>query len=60
MAELSAAELKSKITAILKDADLETTSAKKVRTELEEDVGKDLTDRKEEINTIIKVSQYAR
>lgn len=53
--ELDAKELKTKIQAILKDADLETTSAKKVRTQLEEDLGgKDLSDRKEEINKIIK------
>ena len=51
---LSSAELKKKIAAILKDADLETTSAKKVRTQLEEETGDDLTSRKEEIGKLIQ------
>ena len=51
---LSSAELKKKIAAILKDADLETTSAKKVRTQLEEETGSDLTSRKEEIGKLIQ------
>ena len=42
---LSTADLKKKIAEILKDADLETTSAKKVRTQLEEDTGSDLSTR---------------
>jgi upstream activation factor subunit UAF30 len=55
MANLTAAELKSKIAAILKEADLETTSAKKVRMQLEEDLKTDLTGRKEEIGKLIQV-----
>ena len=55
MSELSSAELKVKIAAILKEADLETTSAKKVRMQLEEDLKTDLTGRKEEIGKIIQV-----
>jgi len=51
---LSTADLKKKIAEILKDADLETTSAKKVRTQLEEDTGSDLSTRKEEIGRIIQ------
>ena len=42
---LSSADLKKRIADILKDADLETTSAKKVRTQLEEDTGSDLSSR---------------
>jgi len=44
---LSTADLKKKIADILKDADLETTSAKKVRTQLEEETGSDLSTRKD-------------
>ena len=55
MSELSSEELKNKIAAILKEADLETTSAKKVRMQLEEDLKTDLTGRKEEIGKIIQV-----
>ena len=51
---LSSADLKKRIADILKDADLETTSAKKVRTQLEEDTGSDLSSRKEEIGRIIQ------
>ena len=51
---LTSAELKKKIGDILKDADLETTSAKKVRTQLEEDTGSDLSSRKEEIGKLIQ------
>ena len=51
---LTSAELKKKIADILKDADLETTSAKKVRTQLEEDTGSDLSSRKEEIGKLIQ------
>jgi len=51
---LTSAELKERIAEILKDADLETTSAKKVRTQLEEALGTDLTSRKEEIGKLIQ------
>lgn len=53
MSDLSRADLKKKIQAILKDADLEKTSAKKVRQELEDEMKCDLKDRKDEINDII-------
>jgi len=56
MADLPASELKTKIEAILKEADLETTSAKKVRMQLEEDLKTDLTGRKEEIGMLIQVN----
>lgn len=39
--------------AILKGADLETLSAKKVRQQLEQELGVDLSDRKKEIDAII-------
>merc|ERR1712045_79132 len=51
---LTSADLKKRIADILKDADLETTSAKKVRTQLEEDTGSDLSSRKEEIGRLIQ------
>ena len=51
---LTSAELKERISEILKDADLETTSAKKVRTQLEEALDTDLTSRKEEIGKLIQ------
>ena len=51
---LTSAELKKRIADILKDADLETTSAKKVRIQLEEDLETDLTSRKEEIGRLIQ------
>merc|ERR1711992_363078 len=51
---LTSADLKKRIADILKDADLETTSAKKVRTQIEEDTGSDLSSRKEEIGRIIQ------
>ena len=51
---LTSAELKERIAEILKDADLETTSAKKVRTQLEEALDTDLTSRKEEIGKLIQ------
>ena len=54
MSELTSAELKKRIAAILKVADLETTSAKKVRTQLEEETKSDLTSRKEEIGKLIQ------
>ncbi|KAK8387224.1 hypothetical protein O3P69_018096 [Scylla paramamosain] len=43
----------SPLTAILKGADLDTISAKKVRKQLEEQLGVDLSSRKEEIDQII-------
>ena len=52
--ELTGADLKKRIAEILKDADLETTSAKKVRMQLEEDTKSDLTSRKEEIGKLIQ------
>ena len=52
--DLTGAELKKRIAEILKDADLETTSAKKVRMQLEEDSKSDLTSRKEEIGKLIQ------
>ena len=55
MADLTGPELKAKIATILKEADLETTSAKKVRMQLEEDLKADLTSRKEEIGKLIQV-----
>ncbi len=58
MANLTGAELKAKIAAILKEADLETTSAKKVRMQLEEDLKADLTGRKEEIGKLIQVHPF--
>ena len=51
---ITGAELKKRIAEILKDADLETTSAKKVRMQLEEDSKSDLTNRKEEIGKLIQ------
>ena len=50
---LTSAELKERIAEIIKDADLETTSAKKVRTQLEEALDTDLTSRKDEIRKLI-------
>ena len=52
--DLTGTELKKRIAEILKDADLETTSAKKVRMQLEEDTKTDLTNRKEEIGKLIQ------
>ncbi|XP_047488500.1 upstream activation factor subunit spp27-like isoform X2 [Penaeus chinensis] len=53
MAQISRETLKAKISAILKGADLETLSAKKVRQQLEQELGVDLSDRKKEIDAII-------
>ncbi|CAL4088558.1 unnamed protein product [Meganyctiphanes norvegica] len=53
MADLSREALKEQVSAILKGADLETLSAKKVRQQLEEKLGCDLSDRKKEIDAII-------
>nr|ACO10826.1 Upstream activation factor subunit UAF30 [Caligus rogercresseyi] len=51
---VSRSELKVRVTAILKDADLESTSAKKVRKSLEDAFDTDLSSRKEEVNAIIQ------
>jgi len=53
MAEISNADLKKEIQEILKDADLENTSAKKVRMQLQEKHEVDLTERKKEIDQLI-------
>lgn len=53
MADLSRDKLKEEVSVILKGADLETLSAKKVRKQLEEKLGCDLTDRKKEIDALI-------
>jgi len=53
MADLSKEKLKAEVSAILKGADLETLSAKKVRQQLEEKLGCDLSERKKEIDAII-------
>nr|BAN20959.1 conserved hypothetical protein [Riptortus pedestris] len=53
MADISKEDLKKEITAILKGADLSTTSAKKVRQQIEEKLSIDLTSRKKEIDEIV-------
>ncbi|XP_075224640.1 upstream activation factor subunit spp27 homolog Non2 isoform X1 [Lycorma delicatula] len=53
MAEITKEELKKEITAILKDADLTTMSAKKVRQQVEEKLDCDLSSRKKEIDDIV-------
>jgi len=53
MADISKEELKKEIQAILKDADLDNTSAKKVRLELQEKLDCDLTDRKKEVDALV-------
>ena len=53
MADTSKADLKKEIQAILKDADLDNTSAKKVRLELQEKLDCDLTDRKKEVDQLV-------
>jgi len=53
MADLSKEKLKEEVSAILKGADLETLSAKKVRQQLEDKLGCDLSERKKEIDAII-------
>ncbi|KAH3789301.1 uncharacterized protein LOC127840834 [Dreissena polymorpha] len=52
MAEISSDRLRRKIKEILKDADLSTLSAKKVRLKLQECFDTDLADRKKEIDKI--------
>ena len=53
MADISKAELKKEIQVILKDADLDNTSAKKVRLELQEKLDCDLTERKKEVDQLV-------
>jgi len=53
MSDISKAELKKEIQAILKDADLDNTSAKKVRLELQEKLDVDLTERKKEVDQLV-------
>ncbi|XP_050396986.1 uncharacterized protein LOC126815411 [Patella vulgata] len=53
MAEINTADLKIGIKEILKDADLDTLSAKKVRKMLEVKFEADLTDRKQEIDKMV-------
>jgi len=55
MADLSAEELKTKVFEVLKGVDLASTSAKKVRLQLEEDLKTNLSGRKEELGKIIQV-----
>jgi len=51
--EISKAELKKEIQDILKDADLDNTSAKKVRLQLQEKLDVDLTERKKEVDQLV-------
>ncbi len=53
MADISKDELRKEITAILKDADLTSMSAKKVRQQIEEKLDVDLTERKKEIDDLV-------
>uniref|UniRef100_A0A1B6G273 Uncharacterized protein n=1 Tax=Cuerna arida TaxID=1464854 RepID=A0A1B6G273_9HEMI len=53
MADISKVELKKEIAAILKDADLTTMSAKKVREEIEEKLDCDLSSRKKEVDDLV-------
>ncbi|KAB0794613.1 hypothetical protein PPYR_08881 [Photinus pyralis] len=53
MADISKEDLRKEITAILKDADLATTSAKKVRQQLEKKLDANLLSRKKEIDTLV-------
>ncbi|KAK7871517.1 hypothetical protein R5R35_010230 [Gryllus longicercus] len=53
MADIKKEDLRKEITAILKDADLTTMSAKKVRQQVEEKLDVDLTDRKKEIDDLV-------
>ncbi|KAK9298381.1 hypothetical protein QLX08_008282 [Tetragonisca angustula] len=53
MADISNEELRKEITAILKDADLTTMSAKKVRLQIEGKLDIDLTERKKEVDTLV-------
>ncbi|XP_057657241.1 uncharacterized protein LOC130894420 [Diorhabda carinulata] len=53
MADISKEDLRKEIAAILKDADLSSTSAKKVRQELEEKLSANLQSRKKEIDDLV-------
>jgi len=53
MADISKEELKKEIEEILKDADLDNTSAKKVRIQLQEKLDCDLTERKKEVDDLV-------
>ncbi|XP_017796618.1 PREDICTED: upstream activation factor subunit spp27 [Habropoda laboriosa] len=53
MADISNEELRKEITAILKDADLTTMSAKKVRLQIEGKLDIDLTERKKEVDSLV-------
>ncbi|XP_076252337.1 upstream activation factor subunit spp27 homolog Non2 [Rhynchophorus ferrugineus] len=53
MADISKEDLRKEIAAILKDADLASTSAKKVRQELEEKLDVKLQSRKKEIDDLV-------
>lgn len=53
MADISKDELRKEITGILKDADLTSMSAKKVRQQIEQKLDVDLTDRKKEIDDLV-------
>lgn len=53
MADISKEDLRKEIAAILKDADLSATSAKKVRQELEEKYDTNLQSRKKEIDDMV-------
>ncbi|XP_029172310.1 upstream activation factor subunit spp27 [Nylanderia fulva] len=53
MADISKDELRKEITAILKDADLTTMSAKKVRQQIEEKLDIDLLERKKEVDDLV-------
>jgi len=53
MADISKEQLKKEIQDILKDADLDNTSAKKVRLQLQEKLDCDLTDRKKEVDELV-------
>ncbi|XP_049860732.1 uncharacterized protein LOC126354830 [Schistocerca gregaria] len=53
MADISKDELRKEIAAILKDADLTSTSSKKVRQQIEEKLDVDLSDRKKEVDDLV-------
>jgi len=53
MVQISNSELKKEIQTILESADLDNTSAKKVRLQLEEKLDCDLTDRKKEVDALV-------
>ncbi|XP_034179220.1 upstream activation factor subunit spp27 homolog Non2 isoform X1 [Osmia lignaria lignaria] len=53
MADISNEELRKEITAILKDADLTTMSAKKIRLQIEGKLDIDLTERKKEVDSLV-------